>query len=583
MKNPTIILGDENWSIKEDFTLGYSINSVTNKFVSRDISVVRTSDAWRTTSQGYLQRTPWNLIRSSEDFSTADWNKTNVTIVSNVASSPIGDLTADLVIPTTTNGEHNVVGTGVQPGAPITTPETVTIYAKSAGFNFLAIRSNVNSIWTASFFNLSTGVVSPSALFTTSTIEDAGNGWYLCRITYSGRTANGVQIIPARTNGVVSFTGDGISGVYLWGAQVVEGNTPLEYLRTINRQDFLRIDFVNNKYGMLLEQSSSNVMPISENFPSTAWTKSFASFEYSNEIAPNGLTGTTKMTATGATGSVPELVRSITTTSPFASIYVKPGNVNTVNLWTGGSPGISFTLTGSGSTSNPNVATIESIYNGWYRIGCKVSNNQGIDFYWVKSSSSDEYVWVWGAQLEPSINYPTSYIPNPSTGSIVRAVDRVVYTGVTGFIGQTEGTIYLETTYQKITSNGYWLFRIDDGTENNRIGLFSLANTGNLTLNINRGGVSVDIITYTDFISLTNGGRAKMAIAYKNGDFALVVNGAIVGTSSNSGAIPATSTIRMNSNVAGSALNGNYHVLGSKFYDERLSNDDLITITNINV
>ena len=144
----------------------------------------------------------------------------------------------------------------------------------------------------------------------------------------------------------------------------------------------------------------------------------------------------------------------------------------------------------------------------------------------------------------------------------------------------TSSFISSETTYQKITSIGYSLIRIDDGNENNRISLFSLANTGNLTLNINRGGVSVDIITYTNFISLTNGGRAKIAMAYKDGDFALAVNGVIVGTSSNSGAIPATSTIRMNSNVAG-AGNGNYHVLGSKFYDERLSNDDLITITNI--
>ena len=60
----------------------------------------------------------------------------------------------------------------------------------------------------------------------------AGGGWYRCSITLAAPPGFLVPCIFMRTangqNG--TYVGDGISGLYLWGAQLNRGSAPTVYL-----------------------------------------------------------------------------------------------------------------------------------------------------------------------------------------------------------------------------------------------------------------------------------------------------------------------------------------------------------------
>jgi hypothetical protein len=76
--------------------------------------------------------------------------------------------------------------------------------------------------------NLATGVITSG----TGTIQSVGNGWYRVSITqtFGPANANGGMIIDLQTT--AGYTGDGYSGVFLWGAQLEAGAFPTSYIKT---------------------------------------------------------------------------------------------------------------------------------------------------------------------------------------------------------------------------------------------------------------------------------------------------------------------------------------------------------------
>jgi hypothetical protein len=129
--------------------------------------------------------------------------------------------------------------------------------------------------------------------------------------------------------------------------------------------------------------------------------------------------------------------------------------------------------------------------------------------------------------------YATSYIPTLGA-SVTRVADAASKTGISSLIGQTEGTMFVEFEYQPTSASQS--VAISDGTSSNRLDI-RLATSNVPAFVAVTGGVIQSSISSA--VTMTQGQRVKVAAAYKNNDFVLYQNGALV-ASTTSGTIGGT-------------------------------------------
>ena len=180
-----------------------------------------------------------NILTYSQQFATG-WSLGNVTSTSNAGLAPDGSQTANKLTENTVNNRHILtLGRPVAAGA-LQSPYTFSAYAKAdtRGNIQLAVKEYQSFVRQASaIFNVSTGTIGTTGGFNGATllysnIADVGGGWYRCSMTVnlgSTETQIGSEILMANSSSVSSYTGDGTSSIYVWGAQTEAGNVATVY------------------------------------------------------------------------------------------------------------------------------------------------------------------------------------------------------------------------------------------------------------------------------------------------------------------------------------------------------------------
>lgn len=165
------------------------------------------------TNTAYFENFLWHgWVVQSTYGSTTDWNAT---------TSPDGRVSADKMIETTSNSQH---GCGASPGSGIgvTGTWTYSVFAKAGERTVLELgTASLSETWR---FDLITGVKSGSGTATSASIQNSGNGWYRCSITGEVSTDLSSVIVRMVNAGNSVYTGDGLSGLYLWGQQGEPGS-----------------------------------------------------------------------------------------------------------------------------------------------------------------------------------------------------------------------------------------------------------------------------------------------------------------------------------------------------------------------
>lgn len=486
--------------------------------------VTRATNGTRVNSEGLIEMVSYNLISYSEDFDNGYWVKsdgsgTKITITANQTTAPDGSFSADLMIPTTLNIEHNITPIlssiyNIQYGA--IGDFCCSIYVKPAGYNFFFIRSNINGVWSATVFNILNGtVVSMSPNFTGNNIKNVGNGWYLLSVTFTNQTNSGIQFTSTPT-GAVGFTGDGVSGAYIWGAQLTMGNELRPYQKTTNRFNIPVLDYTNSNCPSILTEPQATNFMLNTTTLTNTWLFSGA-HQITNDLfilgsgknLKNLINDSINSNANSLCIRTDGLTNIIKSGSNSLSFFIKKTSThNSISVW-------GFVLsggTGTGSYNiNFNVDTLSVSYpqtstRFTNRVGGVIPIGNNIYYCYERFTSDANYsiplgfspttsgsnqmligqeMSIGGFQMEQT-TYPTSYIPTGAS-SVTRNGTTITKTGIEDLIGQTEGTILIKGIQ---TARGV-IFRLRGTTTANSVSVFSTGSNGRCEYAITKNGATI--------------------------------------------------------------------------------------------
>ena len=187
---------------------------------------------------------------------------------------------------------------------------------------------------------------------------------------------------------------------------------------------------------------------------------------------------------------------------------------------------------------------------------------------------------VQSAQLEIGA-FSTSYIPTVGSQA-TRAADNAAMTGTnfSSWFNQTEGTIYAEGFLNNAANAGGQMRRladINDGTTDNKISLGRAATTTNLRVTYTVSGTNLNGVNGQVVVGIFP--SAKVAVAFKAGDYAFSPNGLPV-TTSTVASVPVVNRLSIGSGATtNSLLQANGTISRVAFYPLRLSNTQLQGLT----
>jgi len=466
MAGESLIIGDGNWGVKSDSLLGYAMNS--GRFLPRELTFTRATTGTRTNGALLVETTPYNLVQYSEQFNISPWSLINgATIAANTTTAPDGTLTADTL---TFNG--TAFGQ-IQQASTRTTGDVLTfsLWIKSSSLTSIA---------------LYIGNDTSSVAITSS--------WQRISIT---KTITSNSATPKIVSSVAG-------SVDIWGAQLVEGSSALDYLPTTTRLNIPRIDYSTGTAALLLEPQRTNLSLFSEQFDNAVWTRTTSTVTPNQGIAPNGTMTMDLLTfISGGTFTT-------------QGISVTSGATYTFSVWLASQSGTQTVEIGNINLNSWQAVTITTTPQ---RFEVTQVASASTRFPGIKATAAYS-IFAWGAQLELGA-YPTSYIPTTSA-SVTRNADVMTRSNIftEGLITAAGGTWFVELR------NNVPLIR-DANTAG--LNLDTILGTNGLSLRNNSAGTRLTVSKYiasarTDlYVTTTN--TCKIAIKWNGTTADIFENG----------------------------------------------------------
>ena len=543
-----------------------------------------------------------NLLVQSQLFATT-WILSNVAATENATTAPDSTVTAASIIPSATSAAH-IQAKNISSATGVF---TYSLYAKANGYNYLQLFWNSGSDY-ANFFLSGGGSVSQSS-GVAAVITSVGNGWYRCSITstvsaytqvYFGAMVTGTEARAA------SYTGDGTSGIFVWGAQLEQRSTVTAYTPTTTQpitnyvpvletaaSGVARFDHNPTTFeslGLEIEEQRTNLVLYSADYSNAVWGVNNLTVSSNVNIAPDSTqTADALVESTGSVSPAIYFTTGISLTSGTAytgSVYLKANGRNFVAVYfqSANFPDSGriawFDLSTQTTQFQSGVTgTITSVGNGWYRCtitatadatGNTSTNSLGVLIAPALGSTAAytgngfSGLFIWGAQLEAGA-FATSYIPTVAS-QVTRAADSALMTGTnfSEWYRADEGTLYAEGLP---ATNASGLLSIEDGSASNRMQL-----RGNSLVVVTNGSVVVALSN-----SLVPALVSRKIVAfYKTNDFALCVNSEVP-SSDTTGTLPLVNRIIIGGGNTQSTLNGTIKKIA--YYPILLSNTNLVALT----
>jgi hypothetical protein len=555
-----------------------------------DFTFTRASTGTRVNSDGYIEEVPWNELIGSEDYvgGTYGWYKNNCTIIANDTTSPIGINNASRISFTTTypsdfrNTTQN-----------ISSINTTSIYVKYIDAQYMQLNGSNDGDHYCNYDVLN-GVVGNSGAQSSGSIEDVGNGWF--RLIFkqeAGTLAGDVRFINTDSltsafNSNASTNGD----FHIWGAQSVKGTSVKPYIKTTDRLDVPRLDYSGGATNptLLLEPQRTNLVPYSEDF--SQWSAIGSNQTLVNNTNPIDNNAYGIESSVTSSHSRIYLNALMTAGNDYSSTYlVKPSsnppeylgfacisNTQPDVLYDfANNQFVDFNIVG-------NAAKCESISmnNGWKLLKLPVHENvintrfniyQGSRVGNNLYGTTGQSYYIKFAQLEQG-GFATSYIPT-SGMSVTRVADVCEEAGDSTTFNDSEGVLFAEIAAlaDDLSSR---VISLNDGSTSNRVIILYQTITSSIRVIVSSGG-SIEFDSNTQNYDITN--FNKIALKYKENDFALWINGTEVSTD-----ISGLTPIGLN-NLEFNNANGTSNFFGKCkqliYFNEALTDDELEELTTI--
>jgi len=385
-----------------------------------------------------------NLLLRSQDFG-ANWSDSGISIESDASTAPDGSTTADKIVEDTSSGIHRLTQGINDP--PSTLTFSLRVKPDSRDFITLSLSQGFTQRFVSATYDMtSSGTVSQTAVgsgqgdLVSTSIKQINGGFFEISITGSAgniTVATHISLSNSATPslddfGRATYTGDGSSGLFIWGAQLeqrdqVTAYTPttdqpitnyIPVLETASTHEprFDHDPVTGESKGLLIEEQRTNLFTYSEQFDDAAWVKQNAVIQSNQIIAPDGtLTGDKLVENTTTSNHDIYQNVSVVPTSYASSYFLKAGertkvafrngasNVGIINLVTG----VFESLSGLGSPQ------IQNAGNGWFRVSATRANGDTVTrsfgVYLLDGSGNASYtgdgysgIYIWGAQIEES-------------------------------------------------------------------------------------------------------------------------------------------------------------------------------------